>query len=450
MINNEIHKFLENAGPIFFVTPYISRAIGLEKEIPDFHIVCSQKSDIVGLMEKSGVKIFCLDKNVKNSGKLLASAEVINYIKNNSVQKKANIITFKPSPMIEKICEKNSLRYLGNRSNINREWEDKVRFAEITNQLGVPNANSRIIKTENENLNELTNAFDFSECRKYIIQFSRGYSGNSTFIADNREVLRKILKNNIGRRIKIADFKKGDTYTFDVCIGEFGTLISQPIFQITGFTEFNKNILGTCGNDYAYGKNLDEKIRTKLEANIRIVSDKLLCLGYRGVLGFDFVVGGNEADLIEVNPRLVGSIPAFTKLQLGAGEIPFLLLQILSFLDYDFQNIKIVKPKREFEFSQVILRNNQTKTIVMEKILRNGIYKFSQSGIEFMKDAYCADGIASKDEFFLDCASKGESVDPDMEYAGIQIPRGIMEKGGTFMENFLRIKDYAEKNIIFR
>jgi predicted ATP-grasp superfamily ATP-dependent carboligase len=448
MLNEKINDFLKESGPIFFVTPSIGRAIGLEKELLDFHIVCAQKSDSVELLRKAGVKVFCLEKDIKNSGKVLADAQTIDYIKNNSAGKKANIITFKPSPMIEKICEKNDFRYLGNNSVINRGWEDKVRFAEITAELGVPNANSKVLKIGEENLQILKDLPDFSTGKKYVIQFSRGYSGNSTFLVKNFGEFEEILKNNIGRKIKIADFKEGDTYTFDVCVGEFGTLISQPILQLTGFSEFNKNTLGTCGNDFAYGKNLSIETKNNLSLNIKKVTTRLLEIGYRGILGFDFVVKENEVNLIEVNPRLVGSIPVFTKLQLIADEMPFLLLHILSFLDFDFKEIEIKEPKQNFEFSQVILRNTGNEPVKIAKSIPSGIYKLNDGKIIFQREAYFAENGMAQDEFFIDCASEGELIDPDMEYANIQVFCGIMKASGIFKEDFVRIKEEILKKMV--
>lgn len=445
MTNEVIDKFLRETGPIFFVTPTVGRAIGLETILPNFHIVCAQNSTSVKLLQQNGAKVFCLEKNVKNSGKLLGESEVLDYIKNNSAGGKANIITFKPSPMIEKICEKNNFRYLGNGSKINREWEDKIKFAEITSGLGVPNANSRIIKIE-ENCD--LNFLDFSEGKKYVVQFSRGYSGNSSFLVNNRNELENIFKNNLGRKVKIADYKEGNTYTFDVYIGEFGVLISQPIFQITGFAEFNKNLLGTCGNDYSYGKTLDREAKEKLDLAINKVSAKLAEVGYRGILGFDFIVDDEEINLIEVNPRLVGSIPVFTKLQISMNETPFLLLHILSFLGFNFQDVKIINERRVPDFSQLILRNVSAQPVKIIKTMLSGIYKLSNGKILFEREAYSADSVLAQDEFFLECASEGEIVDPDMEYANIQCPYGIMRTKDTFVEKFLEIKQEVLNQII--
>lgn len=436
-MEREVYKFLEEAGPIFFITPSAGRAIGLEKELPDFHIVCGQDSKDAGLMRNAGLKVFCLGKETKNAGKILLEEEAIKYIKDHSPKNNSNIITFKPSPMIEKACERHGFRYLGNDWRVSHSFEDKIKFAKITSELGLRNASSRTMRIEKA----ITPELDFSDGRSYVLQFSRGYSGNSTFRAKNGEDLEKIWKSNEGRQVKISDFIEGESYTFDVCIGESGTFISQPILQITGFSKFNRNALGTCGNDYSYGKSLDRGVREKMEQMIRRVSDELLSVGYRGILGFDFIANGNESDLIEVNPRLVGSVPVFTKLQLFSGSAPFLLLHILSFLDFDFSKMQNNIEGGDFDFSQIIVRNTASDSRIMESSLPTGIYEVGTRDINLLEETYFPGRNMAENEFFLACVGKGEIIDPDMEYANMQFPYGIMKTRDSFTEKFQRISE---------
>lgn len=449
MLDENKKRFLEEAGPIFFVTPTMDRAIGLEGILPDYHIICAQGADGIGLMREAGAKVFCLGRDIKNSGKLLGEEEVIGYIKANSRGKTANIITFKPSPMLEIVCKRQGFRYLGNSASLNREWEDKVRFAEITDELGLKNANSRVVKIP-EDPGALIDSFDFAANRRYVVQFSRGFSGNSTSVVGGKEELAELLARNIGRKAKIADFVAGDTYTLDACILPSGHLVSQPIFQITGFKDFNRNPLGTCGNDYAFPAQMDEAARGEIYSSIGKVAEKIGSAGYRGILGFDFVAGEDGAHIIEVNPRLVGSVPVYTKLQLSAGETPFLLLHILAFLGYGFGPEDLVRPKRDFVFSQLILRNIAERPLRVECALPSGVYRMEGGDIAFSYPAYGADQALGADEFFLRCAVEGEMIGPDMEYADIQAARGIMETRYSFKEDFLRMVDAVRGKITIR
>lgn len=449
MLPENIKKFLEDAGPIFFVTPSPARAIGLEKILPDFHVICSQSSDLLEGLQSSGAKTLCIqDKSLISAGKILRNPSVVEYIKNNSIGKTANILTFKPSPMIAKVCVDNSFRYLGNDWKLNRDFEDKIFFAETTSDLGVPNANSKVFLLDD---NFVIEALDFSDNEKYVAQFSRGYSGNSSFIINSQEELSQVIKSHLGRKMKLADYIEGEAYTLDVCLGKFGCLSSYPIFQITGFSEFNKNILGTCGNDYAYAKeNLSEKALSNITDSLEKIAYKLRERGYLGVVGFDFVVCGDDAHVIEVNPRLVGSVPVLTKLQLAAEEIPFLLLHVLSFLGFDFKGMEFTDNMRKFDFSQIILRNNSSDEKIVSKTLESGIYEIIDGGLSLVKKTYFADSSLLPNQFFLQTVGIDIVVGPDMEYANIQFGCGIMKNRGTFTDEFSNVKSIIFKEIILK
>ena len=431
----------KNTNPIFFITPNPNRAIGLERIIKNYYIICSQKSDIVDYFKKEKVSVLCLnDDKIKNSGKILADKEVIKYIKEKSGNKKANIITFKPSPMIQKICDENSFKYMGNDWKLNRKLEDKIEFVGITKKLKIPNAESRIIKVEENNLAEYS-------CRlknknKFIIQLPRGFSGKATFLIESKKDLNKILKKYKNRKIKISKYLEGKTWTINACVAKNKTLISQPIFQITGLTAYNKNKFGTCGNDYTYGKKLSNKEKEKIFSYTKKIGKYLKGLKYKGIFGLDFIVNSNnEVHLIEINPRLVASIPVFTKLQIQNKEMPFLLSHILKFTssrqflsegDIDQCRLQIKVKPNNFNASQLIIRNIKSKPIKIIKNLKAGIYEIKKDKLIFKEEAYYVNRCLKENEFLIQCAAKNSVINSDIEYANIQVGYGIMKNEREF------------------
>ena len=448
MINNykKIKELLnaQKIGPIFFVALNPNRAIGVEKEVKNYHIICSQRTDIVDYLKKEKVPILCLDgDNIKNSGKLLENKKVLSYIKRKSKDKIANIITFKPSPKIAKICFDNGFRYLGNEWELNRKLEDKVEFVRITEKLRISNAKSEIKKIENNK--KFQSLFNLKE--KYIIQLPRGFSGNSTFLIKNKTDLDKIIKKYKGRKVKVSKYFKGDTYTVNVCAGKLGMTISQPIFQITGLTDHNKNELGTCGNDYMYSEKLKSKEKKKIFNYTKKVGSYMKKMGYRGIFGLDFIVSNGEVNLIEINPRFVASIPVFTKLQIQNKEKPFLLLHILEFTDNSQISLEGDIESKFFDASQLILRNTKNKPIKITKNLKSGIYEIKKDKLIFKKEAYCIDKNLNKNEFLIQCVAKNSVINPDMEYANIQTNYGIMENEKKFKRCFDKIIKSVLENI---
>ncbi|MCK4919351.1 MAG: hypothetical protein KAS01_03105, partial [Candidatus Pacebacteria bacterium] len=204
----------EKIGPVFFVTPNPNRGIGLEKEIENYHIICSQNTDLVNYFRKEKISVLCIDNEIiKNSGKLLENKKVLDYIKKESKGKQANIVTFKPSPKISKICVENNFRYLGNDWKLNRKFENKIEFIDITQNLKIPNAKSKVIKLQKNSKNIL----NMLEKNQLVFQLPRGFSGNSTFLIKNKKDLQGIIEKYEGREFKVSNYLKGDTYTINAC-----------------------------------------------------------------------------------------------------------------------------------------------------------------------------------------------------------------------------------------
>ncbi len=434
--NYKKNKKLLNAkqvGSIFFVTPNPNRGIGLEEEIKDYHIICSQKTDLVDCLKNEKISILCLDDdNIKSSGKLLESKKVLDYIKKQSKQKTVNIITFKPSPKIHKICKDNGFRYLGNDWRLNRKLEDKVEFVDITNRLKIPNAKSRIIKIEDQK--KFKDKFNFKNKNKYVIQLPRGYSGNSTFLIENKNDLEKIVEKYENRIVKFSKYIEGDAYTLNVCVGNFGIVVSQLIYQITGLTLFNKNQLGTSGNDYVYSERLSSIEKKRIFNYTKKIGKYMAQLGYQGIFGLDLIIDKNDVNLIEINPRFVGSIPAFTKLQLQNQEVSFLFLHLSEFLGLNvdsellLEDLSYEKWNKQniFSFSQLVLRNTKDVPIKIVEPMVSGVYKFDQDKLILKNKTYNFKNLNDK-EVLVQCLKKNSIVSPDTEYANIQFGYGIIE-----------------------
>ncbi|MCK4919166.1 MAG: ATP-grasp domain-containing protein, partial [Candidatus Pacebacteria bacterium] len=267
---------------------------------------------------------------------------------------------------------------------------------------------------------------------------------NSTFLIKNKKDLQGIIEKYEGREFKVSNYLKGDTYTINACVTKFGIAVSQPIFQITGLTDYNKNQLGTSGNDYSYGEKLSDVEKKKVFEYTKKIGKYLAQSGYQGIFGLDFVINKNNVDLIEINPRFVGSIPVFTKLQLQKGEIPFLFLHLLEFLriDYNFELSKdhysydIWYKQNNYHFSQLILRNTEENDIKIKKTMISGVYKIKENKIVFKNKNYFVEDLKDG-EFLIQCSKRGGVISPDAEYANLQFGCGII-KGNKLDINFTK------------
>lgn len=441
-------------NPVFFIHPNPNFGIGLEKLISDFHIICSRKSDLTEQLLDNGVSVFCLNDNqINNSAKILRDKKTLEFI--SQISKKAGdsqplIITFKPSPALEKICEKNNFKYLGNDWKLNRELEDKIKFNEVLEKLRIPSAESEIINADEINYQQLKNKFGAN----FIVQLPRGFSGSSTFLmtlAKGRDGLGGVIK----RKIKVSKFIKGSAITLNACLIKSGLLTSQPFYQITGEKKLTSNPLGSCGNDFAIDLKLDKETTNKIYAYTKKIGEYLKTLNYKGIFGLDFVVDENnqEVHLIEINPRLVASMPVFTKLQIRNGELPFLALHILEFLGSNYavglksllQDVADVQYKNNF--SQLILRNTFNSPVKISRSVPSGTYKLENNKLKFIKSDYCLESLNNQDEFLIQCLSSGNTVNSNIEYANIQMNDGVVGDNFKLRNKIKIILDLLFKEI---
>jgi hypothetical protein len=67
------------------------------------------------------------------------------------------------------------------------------------------------------------------------------------------------------------------------------------------------------------------------------IGDFLGNLGYKGILGIDFIVQEEKVYPIEINPRLTGALPMLSLLHLQSGTIPLEAFHMLEFLDIPYR-----------------------------------------------------------------------------------------------------------------
>ena len=427
-------------NPVFFIHPNVNFGIGLEKLINNFHIICSRKSDLVKYLSNSGISVFCLNNNqIRNSAEILRNKKTLEFIKQASREtgnSQPLIITFKPSPALEKVCAENNFKYLGNSWRLNRELENKIKFNEVLKKLKIPSAESEVMDADKISYQQLKNKFG----KDFIVQLSRGFSGNSTFLITlsnpslaKRGEINFLLENKklgavSNKKIKISKFIKGPTITLNACLLKSRLLISQFFYQITGEKELNQNLLGSCGNDFAVDLKLSKEASDKIYDYTKKIGEYLKTLGYKGIFGLDFVVDENnqEVHLIEINPRLTASVPVFTKLQIKKNELPFLALHILEFLGLDYTAGLKPSFQNKNSFSQLILRNTLSYPVKIFRAVPSGLYKLENNKLKFIEPGYCLESLNNTDEFLVQCLSSGNTVNPNIEYANIQMNNGVM------------------------
>ena len=100
--------------PIFYVTNDVSRGLGMETLLPNYHLICLDDHPVIDILEKKKVSVFCLErllgrKNIlrRSSGTILDHPLAREFIKEKSKGVTPKILFFKPQKKIELIAQKN-------------------------------------------------------------------------------------------------------------------------------------------------------------------------------------------------------------------------------------------------------------------------------------------------------------------------------------------------------
>ncbi len=149
-----------------------------------------------------------------------------------------------------------------------------------------------------------------------VFQLARGYSGAATYpVSDEAEVVR-LCTEFAGHPGRVSRLVKGHPVTVSGVALPDRVVVGPACRQLTGIPELTPHPLGSCGNDFSAAVPEPELVR---EVSVR-AAEWLRREGHLGVFGVDLVVEeGGAAWCIEVNPRLVASVPLWSLSARDAG-----------------------------------------------------------------------------------------------------------------------------------
>ncbi len=155
------------------------------------------------------------------------------------------------------------------------------------------------------------------------------------------------MRRFAGRACRVAQRVDGTPVTVTGVIAEDRVLVGQACVQLTGLPSLTPHPLGSCGNDYSKPAPEAEAVHQLALA----AAEWLRSQGHRGIFGLDLVVAADGSIwCIEVNPRLVASVPLFDLSARDRGEPGILSLHLAS-----FGLRQPVESSLECHWSQVIL-----------------------------------------------------------------------------------------------
>jgi hypothetical protein len=417
---------------IYYICNDVERALGLEKEIPNYHIICIDYNKIVDYMQKEGVNVFCLEQETgkynqlfRNSNRLLQNKLVQEYIKKTNLNNPnpPHIWVFKIANNIEVTAKNLGYKILNTTTTLNRKFELKLSQYNLLKDANVNFPDTKIAKLGDIRYSD----FKYD---KLVIQYDRGHTGSSTVFVKNENDFLNEQSKFPKRMARIAKYIEGDSWTINACIGRKGVSFGGLSYQITGWEKCTAMAGGTVGNDWSMRSRLTDKSLDSMKQIIVNVGNKMSEHGFRGLLGLDFVIDKQgDVFLIEVNARQPASTSMHTKLMQMQGLMPLKRIHLEQFEEQIEKEEVLIQDFSVLNASQLIMRNIKESAIEVNTHIPSGVYKVDQNGsFERVRDGWCIDDIRDPDnEVFMLVVDDGHIVSPSGELVRIQTLSNMVE-----------------------
>ncbi len=219
-------------------------------------------------------------------------------------------------------------------------------------------------------------------CDSYILQGCTGAGGNDTYVITQNS-WDAVFKKLNGHEIYLLSPNLQYSYSVNIhiLIGK-NIEFTSPSIQII---ENEDNRMVYHGADFIEYRNVPIEIKNKILELSSQIGKKIQCLGYKGILGIDYLIEGNEVYFLEINPRFQASTPLIN-LELVSSQsltVQDILLNI--FLDQEYV---IPEIKTSINYSTYIIDATEHNSFYFEYLQNISV---SDELEEVLTDGYCND-----------------------------------------------------------
>lgn len=326
--------------PVVYVTRDIERALGLDINTPGYFIISNFSDFAKNLCENNPNVLLIKSEKQLDTWELLQNSEAKNFIKKiNNPQ----IIVFKNTPQIEKICQKNNWHLINPPAELSNHVEEKISQLDWLGDLKKYLPGYSVDKVKD---------IQFQN-KKFVLQFNRSHTGSGTILIENENQLDE-LKNKFPERLaRTADFIDGPLFTNNNVVTSNNILIGNINYQITGLKPFTDLPFSTIGNDWGFThKYLNSNQIEKYHQMVIDIGEKLRQDGWKGLFGVDIAIDDKTGKLylVEINCRQPASTTYESQLQSNAKSqnleaknyITTFEAHLMSLLNLDLQNYDLI------------------------------------------------------------------------------------------------------------
>jgi len=326
----------------------------------------------------------------------------------------AALVAFKTSHALEVQAAALGWRLLASPAALGRRWENKVTFRALAGALDIPQPDGVVLDLADADHDALAARLGAG----FVLQAAHGYAGNRTVRIRSVAALESAKRSLRARRVRATAWVEGTPITVNACATRRGIAVAAPFEQVTGLSALTPYALGSCGQRWAAGARGAPTVTVLAER----LGEALANAGYRGFYGVDAVVAADgTAYAIEVNPRLVASIAAFTQLELLAGRLPLFARHLLAWLDPDADEAALDGHRAPLAGGQLVVHNVTGRPARLRAPLGAGAYRLGADGApDFVRPGCHLADLRGADEVLLLPASTALPIPADAAWARLQ------------------------------
>lgn len=356
--------------PIIYITRDIERALGLPLDTPGYYIISNATPFAKRVADGHPNVILIENETLLDTHDLLehrTTADVVSRLKG------ADILVFKNTPFVERLCEDNNWSLLNPPAALAQSIEQKVTQLSFLPELRDLFLPYRV--TTGEEL--------FWYDKPLVVQFNHSHTGSGTKHIQSGDDLIPIRTDFPRRDMRVTEYVDGPIYTNNNAVTEHDVLIGNINYQITGLAPFTKNPFATIGNDWALPHTaLSQQEQESYHAIARRVGEALRMRDWRGLFGIDVIqdAATGKLSLLEINARQPASTTYESQLQIAIGEnseraVSTFAAHLMALRNLNTQGIS---PTRITNGSQIIVRqhdvpyDNSCVTAVAESLAKDG------------------------------------------------------------------------------
>lgn len=365
--------------PVIYVVRDLERALGLPLATRNYYIISNSTPFANSFIKNKKNVLLIKNKELLDTRDLLQDVEVIKFI--NKINN-AQILVFKNTSQIEKICLEHDWKLLNPPAELSSKIEEKISQVEWLGDLKkyLPPFQikiAKLVKWSGE---------------KFILQFNRAHTGNGTILIENENQLKEIQTKFPNREVRISKYIKGPVFTNNNIVWGNKILCGNINYQITGLKPFTNLPFATIGNDWALPhKILTVKQKKEYEKMAQEIGKKMMKSGWKGLFGIDVVCDEKSGKLylIEINARQPASTSFESQLQANViltclgGEESLTTFQahLLSVLEQKYDNQKLIKITDGAQITQKVMSTaNKLQNLKIE----NNFKRFEKMGYKIV------------------------------------------------------------------